>query len=217
VAIIVCNMSVIIPALLRALGVGDPFMREDTVDPNFSTIEIARATSARIELGLPTTGGSAITDSDESEGPLGTVTSLQLRSVKLGGKDDRKHQLTTQASDGSLRNSNTTKVAQLAYETNIVGSLVQVRSLPTKKQEGAEVDVEDKNEKSNNAQLFLRHAHSMTLPHRPISDTLDRVRSWLQLTMFLHTRSSAPIHSLTPHCIRCTNVAFQPPSFTLCS
>ena len=37
VAIIMCNMSIIIPAILRALGIGDPFMQEDTVDPKSST------------------------------------------------------------------------------------------------------------------------------------------------------------------------------------
>lgn len=45
VATILCNMSVIIPAILHALGVGDPFMQEDTVDSNYSAIEMARMTS----------------------------------------------------------------------------------------------------------------------------------------------------------------------------
>ena len=56
VSIAVCNMSVIIPAILCALGVGDPFMREDTVSTNFSTVEVARMTSTRVELvelGIP--------------------------------------------------------------------------------------------------------------------------------------------------------------------
>ena len=37
VAVVECNMSIIIPAILRALGIGDPFMQEDTVNPKFST------------------------------------------------------------------------------------------------------------------------------------------------------------------------------------
>ena len=69
VAIIVSNMSVIIPAILRTLGVGDPFMQEDTVDLTFNTgIEIVRMTSTRIELGLQTSAGTAITDSSMSRG-----------------------------------------------------------------------------------------------------------------------------------------------------
>ena len=152
VAVIVCNMSVIIPAVLRALGVGDPFMREDTVDPNFSTIEMARMTSTRIELGLPTTRGTAITDSDESEGTVGAVTSIQQHPVNFCAKDDRKRQLTTQTSDASLRNSTstTTKVVPLADESGDADSLVQVGGLPGKEQPDIEVDVEDKDGRSNN-------------------------------------------------------------------
>jgi len=67
-------MSVIIPAILRALGVGDPFMQEDTVDPGLNTdVDIARMFPTMVELGLPTSRGTAITDSDESEGGIGTV------------------------------------------------------------------------------------------------------------------------------------------------
>jgi len=150
VAIIVCNMSVIIPAVLRALGVGDPFMREDTVDLNFSTIEMARMTSTRIELGLPTTRGMAITDSDESEGTVGAVTSLQQHSINLCVKDEQKRQLTTHASDGSLRNLSTTKVVSLADRSGDTDSLVKMRSLPAKKWPDIEVDAEDKDGKSNN-------------------------------------------------------------------
>jgi len=150
VAIIVCNMSVIIPAILRALGVGDPFMQEDTVDPNYSTIEMARTTSTRIELGLPTTRGTAITESDESEGSAGAVASLQQHSVNLCVKDDRKFQLKTQASDGSLRNSSMTKIVSLADEPSFTGSLVQVGSSPAKRRPDIEVDVEDKDGKGNN-------------------------------------------------------------------
>ena len=151
VAIIVCNMSVIIPATLRALGVGDPFMREDTVDPNYSTIEIARMSSTRVGLGLPTSRGTAITDSDESEATVGVVAFLQRHSVNLCVKDDRKHQLLTQTSDGSLRSSTTTKVAlSLADEPSGTDSLVQVRSLPANMRPDIEADLEDNNEKSNN-------------------------------------------------------------------
>jgi len=82
VSVIVCSISVIIPAVLRALGVGDPFMREDTVDPNFSTgVEIARMTSTtRVELDLLGSRGTALTDGDESEGVTGIVVSLRRDS-----------------------------------------------------------------------------------------------------------------------------------------
>lgn len=119
VSVIVCSMSVIIPAVLRVLGVGDPFMREDTVDPNFSTgVEIARMTSTtRIELGLPDSRGTALTDSDESEGTTGTVVSLRRDSVDLGTKGDHKHQLIT-------------KAVPLVDECDITDSLAQVRTVP---------------------------------------------------------------------------------------
>ena len=45
--------SIIIPALLRALGVGDLLMRENIVDLNLGTIEIAPMSLMRTELGLP--------------------------------------------------------------------------------------------------------------------------------------------------------------------
>jgi len=147
VAIIVCNMSVIIPAVLRALGAGDPFMQEDTVDPNYSTIVMARMTSTRIELGLPTTRGTVITGSDESEGTIGAAESLRRHSVNLRVKGDREHQLTTQASDWS---STMTKVIPLADEPSVADSLVQVGSSSTKKWLDVEVDVEGKDGKNNN-------------------------------------------------------------------
>jgi len=144
VAIIVCNMSVIIPAMLRALGVGDPFMQEDSVDPNFSTIEMARTASTRVEFGLPTTRGTAITDSDESEGTVGAAVSLQQHTVNLDVKIDRTHQLTMHASNGSLRSSSTTKVGPLTDESSIADALAQVRSPPVKERQSIEVDVKDK-------------------------------------------------------------------------
>ena len=56
VSVIVSSMSVIIPAILRALDFGDPFMQEEAVDPSFDTgVEIARMNLTRVELGLPTT------------------------------------------------------------------------------------------------------------------------------------------------------------------
>ena len=150
VSIIVCSMSVIIPATLRALGVGDPFMREDTVDPNLSTgVEIARITSTGIELGLPMSRSTAITDTDESEGAIGTTMSRQRVSIDLGAKDDRKHRLTTQVSDVSL-GPRMAKVVPLA-ECDITDSLTQVRngSLVVKENRDVEADVEEKNAKRN--------------------------------------------------------------------
>jgi len=134
VSVTVCSTSVIIPAILRALNVGDLFMQEDTVDPNFNTsIEIPRMTSTTIELGLPNFRGIDVTDSDEFEGASGTVVSQQQRgSVELDPKDDRKHRLTIQTSDGSLGNSGT---ATLAGESDIADSLTQARSLPMVEQD----------------------------------------------------------------------------------
>ena len=151
VSIIVCSMSVIIPAILRALGVGDPFMREDTVDPNLSTgMEMARITSTGIELGLPMTRATAITDSDESEGTLaGMAVSRQRLSIDLGVKDDRKHHLTPQVSDASLGNVNMVKVVPLDDECDITDSLAQVRDLPVvKKHRDIEADAEEDTENS---------------------------------------------------------------------
>jgi len=123
VAIIVCNMSVIIPAMLRALGAGNPFMQDDTVDLNYNTIEMACTTSTRIELGLPTTRGTAITESDESEGSVGAVTSLQQHSVNLCVKEDRKCQL--DAGLGRVAQElSTTKIVPLADDPSFTGSLV---------------------------------------------------------------------------------------------
>ena len=121
ISITVCNMSVIIPAALRALNVGDPFMREDTTDMDLSTLEIARTTSTRIELNLPRTQGRvrAMGDGEPDSGTIGTVALRQLDSVGLDVKDDQKHRLTTQTSDGSL-GTTSTKAVLLAHNSNIV-------------------------------------------------------------------------------------------------
>ena len=150
VSIIVCNMSVIIPAVLRALGVGDPFMQEDTVEPNFSTgVDIARMSPTRVELGLPTSRGTAIPDSDESEGGIGTMVHRQRGSTGLGAMDDRKHQLTTRASDVSLGDLSPT-VAPLADESKNRDPLVRARTLPTvERDQGIEVGTEERVQKPN--------------------------------------------------------------------
>jgi len=132
VSVIVCNMSVIIPAVLRALGVGDPFMQEDTVEPNPSTgVDVTRMSSARVEFGLPTPRGTAITDSDDYEGGvIDTMVHQQGGPIDFGVKDDRKHQLTTQVSVASLRNSKS-KVVPLADESKTTDSSVRARGFPT--------------------------------------------------------------------------------------
>jgi len=109
-------------------------MQEDTVDPNFSTgVEIARMTLTRVELGLPGTRGTVLTDSDESEGASGTVVSQRRGSVDLGTKDDHKHQLTT-------------KVIPLADEPYVTDSLARVRGLPeVEKDGGIEKEFEQRN------------------------------------------------------------------------
>jgi len=137
VAIIVCNMSVIVPAVLRALDVGDPFMQEDTVDPNFSSVEIVRMTSTRVELGLPKARSTATTNVDGSDGSSRTVAFQD--SVGLGVEDDQKHRLTTQASDVSLGDLTTAKIVPLADDPDVADSLTQVRNIPG----GTEADVKD--------------------------------------------------------------------------
>ena len=112
VSITVCSTTVIIPAILRALGVGDPFMREDTVDPQYSTgIEIAGMTSTRIELSLPISRGTGTTDSTKLEGAIDTVVSRKQHSVDSDVRDDRKFRLVTQISCGSLGELKPTNVA----------------------------------------------------------------------------------------------------------
>jgi len=123
VSIIVCSMSVIIPAVLRTLGVGDPFMREDTVDMNLSTGPDIVRINTTIELGLPIFCGTVVTDSGESEGPM---ASRQLDLVVLNWKSGKEHRLMAQASNGSLGNPK--KVLSLADERDIADSLARVRS-----------------------------------------------------------------------------------------
>lgn len=121
VSVIVSSMSVIIPAILRALDVGDPFMQEDTVDPGLgTTVEIARMDLTRVELGLPTIHTLGVGGGDDREVIIGSVTPNKLRdSVGLEEKDDQKHRLTTQTSDGSLGTSITTKVTSHADECGV--------------------------------------------------------------------------------------------------
>ena len=142
-------MSVIIPAILRALDVGDPFMREDTVDMNLSSssVDIARIHTTRIELGLPIARGAMVTDSEESEGPMG---SRRLDLIDLNVKDDRKHRLTAQTSNGSLANSKPMKVLPLTVECDIADSLAQVRSTPAATTDrDIEADIEEDRAKRN--------------------------------------------------------------------
>jgi len=94
-------------------GTATPFMREDTADPNFSTVEIVRMTSTKIELGLPKTGGTVNTDSVEPEGAVSAVVSRWRATVDLDAEDDEKHRLATQTSDVSLG-----KLKMAKYFTN---------------------------------------------------------------------------------------------------
>ena len=164
VAIIMCNISIIIPAILCALGVGDPFMREDIIDPNFSTLQIARMTSTRIELielGVSKTHGTAIMDSDQSEGVTGTVVSRQQDLMDLGTKDDHKHQLMTTVSDLSLGDL-MTKAIPLTDESYIMDLLVQVGNLlPVK----GDQSIENNNMKSDNTVLGFRFSSDVPLCH----------------------------------------------------
>jgi len=151
VSVIVSSMSVIIPAILRALDVGDPFMQEDTVEPGFTTtVEIARMTLTRVELGLPTAHAINIAGRDDLEGVDGSIQTTKKRrdSVGLDERDDHKHRLTTQASDGSLGTS-VTKIVSRTDECDVLGpQAFEVMSLPTvKKHRDVEGDAEGKNAK----------------------------------------------------------------------
>jgi len=152
VAIIVCNMSVIIPAILRALGVGDPFMQEDTVDPKFTTgVEIARMTTSRIELGLLTSRGTEITDGSTFRGAISTVVSGQRDSVDSDARDQERR-LGTQTSHGSLGNFRSTSRVEppLVDGSGIAHPLTQVRSLPVVgKDQDIEADVGRRHTKNN--------------------------------------------------------------------
>ena len=123
VSIIVCNSTVIIPAVLRALGVGDPFMREDTVDPRFSTgIDIAPMTPAEVELDFPTSRGTRTTGSTEFEAVSTLLSRQQQHSIDLDVKDDPKHRLAAQISGGSLEDSKSTNVILSIERSSITDS-----------------------------------------------------------------------------------------------
>ena len=145
-------MSVIIPAILRALDVGDPFMQEDTVDPGFTTtVEMARMTLTRVELGLPIVHVVRNAGNGDREAVNGSATPKNRRdSVGLDEKEDHKHRLTTQISDGSLGTSVTTKIASHAGECEVPGpQAFEIRSLPaTGKRWDPEEDVEGKRPES---------------------------------------------------------------------
>ena len=128
-SIIVCSASVIIPAVLRALGAGDPFMREDTVDMDLSTtVYIAQMDTTRIEPGLPIAHGTVITESDESDGPM---ASQRRDPVDSDVKDDKGCRLTSQASDALLEKPRTVKDLPLVVdECDITDSLTRVRTTP---------------------------------------------------------------------------------------
>lgn len=96
-------------------------MQEDTVDPRFSTgLEIARTmTSTVIELSLPTSHDTGTTDSTKLEAAIGTLVSRRQHSVDLDVIGDRKHQLATRISDGSLGNLKPTSVVLSIGESDI--------------------------------------------------------------------------------------------------
>lgn len=105
-SVMVCSMSVIIPAILRALDVGDPFMQEDTVDPGFTTtVDIVPMTLTRVELGLPLPNNSR---------PRATNTATPHKRDSIGSVGEtrgQRHRLTLQVSGDSLGTSVETKVA----------------------------------------------------------------------------------------------------------
>ena len=119
VSVIASSMSVILPAILRALDVGDPFMQLDTVELEIATsVEIARCTTLMsVELGvnLQTARVAAVAGDESREEAFSDTTTLQERD--LGNLDERrypKYLLTKKISDGLLGTSITTKVPPLS-------------------------------------------------------------------------------------------------------
>ena len=150
-SVIVCSMSVIIPAILRALDVGDPFMQEDTVDPGYTTtVEISPMTLTRVELGLPTTHVPTVAGNNDRS--RATSTAIPQKRDSVGSVDemrDHEHRLTPQNSDDSLGTSVETKVALHSDESDITDyRAFQVRSSPAIKKD-AEGDDEKKKAKRN--------------------------------------------------------------------
>ena len=129
VSVIVSSMSVIIPAILRALDFGDPFMQQDTVDPGFdSSVEIARMTLTRVELALPV--ARVVAGNNDHRGVASAVTPPKRRhSVCLDAKYDEKHRLTTQPSDGSLGTSAMTKTLPHLGKCDIAESVTRSEEL----------------------------------------------------------------------------------------
>ncbi|KAF9647392.1 hypothetical protein BDM02DRAFT_3117085 [Thelephora ganbajun] len=145
VSVIVCSTPVIIPAILRVLNVGDPFMQEDTVGTRFNTgVEIARMTMTEIELSLPTSSGTGTTDSAKSEGAI----PQQRGSVDLDARDDQKHRLP----DVSLGKLKPTNIVLPTDEPDITDPPAQVRSLSAVKKDydiEADVGERESNESSS--------------------------------------------------------------------
>ena len=82
-----------------------------------------------IELCLPTSRSTEITDSTKPEGAIGTVGSRRQAPVDLDAKGNRNHRLTTQVSDGSLGNLESTKLCHSLMGLAL-DSLAQVEAYP---------------------------------------------------------------------------------------
>lgn len=146
-------MSVIIPAILRALDVGDPFMQEDTVDPGFTTtVEIAPMTLTRVELGLPIAHVSAVAGNNNCPRGANANTAAPQKRDSIGSVDElqgHEHRLTLQASDDSLGTSVETKVELPSDECDITDyRAFQARSLPVIEKDTEGDDEEKKAERN---------------------------------------------------------------------
>ena len=150
-SVIVCSMSVIIPAILRTLDVGDPFMQEDTVDPGFTTtVNIAPMTLTRVELGSPTTHVPAVAGNISRSTVTNTAIPHKRESIgSVGEMQGQKHRLMPQVSGDSLGTSVETKVALRSDECDITDyRAFQARSLSVIKGDD-EGDDEEKKVKHN--------------------------------------------------------------------
>ena len=124
VSITVCSTPVIIPAVLRALGAGDPFMREDAVDSQYSTgLEIARMTFATVELNLPTSGSTRTTDSAKLKGGIDTLVSRQQNPADSDVGGDQKYRILTRISSGPLGGLKPTTVVLPIGDSDTADSL----------------------------------------------------------------------------------------------
>jgi len=166
-------------------------------------------TSMKIKLGLPNTHSTATTDVTDPEGAIGTVTSRRGGTVDLDVKEDWKHRLVMQTSDGSLGILKKAKVVPLVDECGITDPLAQVRSCLRSRRTGRTLrrtsEEDTRRETARNDGSFLCYARSVS--PSPLISTLSSFMSPPSL-VFVH---SFPAKSDTHQC--CLYIDLQPHFF----